>query len=181
MENNFNFSAEAVKAIEGLRHASGTFSYYNNTITRLFTYVLHCSDEIGMDEYEAINTLRALDALRSDIEAIAGHCKTEEPTAEEIAARVDLTLNIPPLKENPVRTLLFRAFGATMEASEAVNDALNIAENNGDKYSADELEQVKEAIAKVNAAVDYLTDILGLKTEDREDTDDDARTTRANS
>lgn len=92
MQNNINLSAEASRAIEALRHKNGTFNYYRNTLSRLHTYILHQSDEIGMSDTETLHTLRVLDAISSDLAALAGPAATgmtAPDTPEEIAERVE--------------------------------------------------------------------------------------------
>lgn len=58
-------------AIAGLQHAAGTAETYENTLERIFYAVLHNQDDLGMDDSEAIDTLRTLELLRADIRAIA--------------------------------------------------------------------------------------------------------------
>lgn len=70
--NNINLSGEAVNAIVALQHPCGTYSYYDSALARLFNYIFNQSEEMGMDDVEAMGTLRALNALRSDLAAIAG-------------------------------------------------------------------------------------------------------------
>ncbi len=72
MENNINLTPDAVKAIQALQHPCGTYQFYRTHLDRLFNYILNNSDEIGMSDNEAMHTLRALNALRSDIADIAG-------------------------------------------------------------------------------------------------------------
>lgn len=72
MENNINLTPDAVKAIQALQHPCGTYQFYRAHLDRLFNYILNNSDEIGMSDNEAMHTLRALNALRSDIADIAG-------------------------------------------------------------------------------------------------------------
>lgn len=72
MENNINLTPDAVKAIQALQHPCGTYQFYRLHLDRLFNYILNNSDEIGMSDNEAMHTLRALNALRSDIADIAG-------------------------------------------------------------------------------------------------------------
>ncbi len=72
MENNINLTPDAVKAIQALQHPCGTYQFYRAHLDRLFNYILNYSDEIGMSDNEAMHTLRALNALRSDIADIAG-------------------------------------------------------------------------------------------------------------
>lgn len=92
---NITLSAEAVAAIEGLQNSCGTYDYYASTLSRLFNYVLAQSDEIGMDDTEAIATLRVLQSLKTDLAYIAGRDRTPIThtlaTADETAERVENT------------------------------------------------------------------------------------------
>lgn len=81
MENNINLTPDAVKAIEALQHPEGTHTYYRDTLSRLFNFVLSQSDEIGMSDTEAMHTLRVLDAVRADLTAIAGTAATRSDEA----------------------------------------------------------------------------------------------------
>ncbi len=96
--NSINLSANGVMAIQSLQHTAGTFSLYDSTLARLAKFVLHWGDEIGMSDREAISTLRAIDALRSDLGYIAGPAAVrnpeegeeyEEEAFEDIGARVE--------------------------------------------------------------------------------------------
>lgn len=92
MQKNINLSIAAVRAIEALQHKNGTYNYYRETLSRLHAYILHQSDEIGMSDTEALNTLRALDALSSDLADLAGTAAVDtndSPTQDEFAERVD--------------------------------------------------------------------------------------------
>lgn len=80
--NTINLTDEAIKAINDLQHPCGTYDYYRAALNRIFTYVLHCSDEIGMSDTEAVATLRALDDLRSDLAAIAGPAAQQQYAAD---------------------------------------------------------------------------------------------------
>lgn len=86
--NNINLSAEAVNAINALQHPAGTFSYYRDTLSRLFNFVLSQSEEIGMSDTEAMHTLRVLDAVRADLTAIAGTAATRSNKAPASVAGV---------------------------------------------------------------------------------------------
>ena len=72
MDNNINLSAEAIRVINDLQHSKGTYQYYRETLDRLSSFILHQSDEIGMDDTEAIHTLRVIDSIRMDLKALAG-------------------------------------------------------------------------------------------------------------
>lgn len=71
MNNNIKLTPEAEQVIEGLRHSAGTHEVYRNTLTRVFNQVLHTAEDLGMDEIEALETLRALDMIRRDLAALA--------------------------------------------------------------------------------------------------------------
>lgn len=68
---NIALTPEALVVIEALQHNKGTFTFYANALKRLFNFVLDQSDEIGMSDTEAINTLRALQYIREDLVTIA--------------------------------------------------------------------------------------------------------------
>lgn len=71
MNNNIKLTPEAEQVIEDLRHPAGTHEVYRNTLTRIFNQVLHAAEDLGMDELEALETLRALDMLRRDLAVLA--------------------------------------------------------------------------------------------------------------
>lgn len=92
--NTIQVSDAALAAITGLQHSAGTYQYYRATLDRMFNTVLHASEEMGMDDMEAIATLRAIDGIRQDLAAIAGAAaRRPRPTeaTEEIVARVEET------------------------------------------------------------------------------------------
>lgn len=60
-----------LSAILALKHAAGTAELYDCTLERLFNAVLHNQDDFGMDDTEALETLRAIAMLRSDLSDIA--------------------------------------------------------------------------------------------------------------
>lgn len=93
MQNNVNLSPEAIRVINALQHKNGTYNYYRATIDRIYTYILHASDEIGMSDTETLHTLRALDGIRSDLKDLAGRSISEAEGAdssEHVAASVDV-------------------------------------------------------------------------------------------
>lgn len=70
MEKNLtivSLTPEATSVLTALAHPCGTYEYYTDTLGRLYSYILSASDEIGMDDTEAIHTLRVLEALRKDL------------------------------------------------------------------------------------------------------------------
>lgn len=101
-KNNITLSPQAITAIAALQHANGTFEYYRKSLDALQTVVLGFSDEIGMSDSEAMHMLRALDAIRSDITAIATSGKDSgdaEMPAEDVAERVNEAF---PIEKFPV-------------------------------------------------------------------------------
>ncbi len=69
--NNIKLTSEGTSAIDGLRHKCGTLKLYKDTLTRIYNQVLYVAEDLGMDAAEAIETLRTLDMLRCDLDAIA--------------------------------------------------------------------------------------------------------------
>ena len=91
---NIALTPEALAAIEALQHNNGTYTFYNDTLTRLFNFILNQSDEIGMSDTEAIHTLRALLYMREDLACIANRRQTpatDIPDTEETAEKVETT------------------------------------------------------------------------------------------
>lgn len=87
--NAINLTREAIAAIEGLQHSAGTYSYYRRTLDRLFNYILHSSEDMGMDDIEALHTLRVIDCIREDLKAIAGpKAVAADPFSREEIGRV---------------------------------------------------------------------------------------------
>ena len=95
---SITLSPEATKAIQALQHPCGTYEYYSKTLSRLFTFILNFSDEIGMSNNEAMDTLRALHALRADIADIAG---PPSSTADHIDPFDSITLISGDRDDNP--------------------------------------------------------------------------------
>ena len=71
MEIKINTESKAAAAIVAIAHSAGTAEIYDKTLSRLYNCVLFNQDELGMDDTEAIDTLRVLALLRADIEDIA--------------------------------------------------------------------------------------------------------------
>lgn len=91
--SNLTLSKGAISAITALQHSCGTYLYYRETLDRLYTHILHQSDELGMSDTEAIGTLRVLDALRSDLAAIAGPVAVpgaELPEDKPLSEKIEL-------------------------------------------------------------------------------------------
>lgn len=103
MKNNIILSEDATQVIRNLQHSCGTFGYYDDTLTGLFNYILDQSDEIGMDDMEALHALRVLNALKADLRILAcrGADTPESVTSEEVAARVEATLENIGMAEKP--------------------------------------------------------------------------------
>lgn len=88
--NTIQVSDEAHAAIIGLQHPIGPYDYYRCTLDRLFNTILHTSDELGMDDTETVDTLRAIDSIRRDLAAIAGPMG-HSLSSENIAGKVEHT------------------------------------------------------------------------------------------
>lgn len=71
MEIRINTESPAARAIIAMAHTAGTAEIYLNTLSRLSNAVLFNQDDMGMDDTETINTIRALSLLRNDIQDIA--------------------------------------------------------------------------------------------------------------
>ena len=100
---NIALTPEALVVIEALQHNKGTFTFYTNALKRLFNFVLDQSDEIGMSDTEAINTLRALQYIREDLATIANR-QAQTPTApytEETADKVETAFEGVSLLSQP--------------------------------------------------------------------------------
>lgn len=89
---NVTLTLGAAEVIDGLRHSCGTSAYYRAALDRMFTCVLRHSDELGMSDYETLDTLRAIDALRSDLAelAVATPSAQTSADAEDSSERNDL-------------------------------------------------------------------------------------------
>lgn len=81
--NNIKLTSEGISAIDGLRHKCGTLKLYKDTLTRIYNQVLYVAEDLGMDAAEAIETLRTLDMLRCDLDAIAK--VPDDKPADEVA------------------------------------------------------------------------------------------------
>lgn len=81
MNNNQKLSSEAKQVIVALRHSAGIHDLYRNTLTRISNHVLHFAEDFGMDDLEALETLRALDMIRRDLAALA--TAPDEPGDED--------------------------------------------------------------------------------------------------
>ncbi len=164
---NIALSPEAIVAIEGLQHNCGTYSFYSDTLSRLYNYILAQSEEIGMDDTETLHTLRALHFLKADLAYIAGRDCTPitytPATDEETAERVEATFadfqdsNYPkPLdKLDEPREMLAdvkRAWQGLNEVQNIISEAITHAQNAGDKYDS-----VISDLADVNGDMEALT------------------------
>lgn len=157
MKNNIKLTAFALRAIINLQHPNGTYRYYADTLSRLMTFVLHQSDEIGMSDNEAMATLRALHSLREDLGHIAGSVAVSEPVEseadddpEDIAARVEAIFEVteesddiqdsnyqPGDKLDEPREMLKDigvAYQRTIHLQGVISEAITHATNAGEKY-----------------------------------------------
>lgn len=71
MEIKINTESKGAAAIVAIAHSAGTAEIYDKTLSRLYNTVLFNQDDLGMDDTEAIDTLRVLALLRADIEDIS--------------------------------------------------------------------------------------------------------------
>lgn len=170
MQNNINLSAEASRAIEALRHKNGTFNYYRNTLSRLHTYILHQSDEIGMSDTETLHTLRVLDAISSDLAALAGPAAngmTAPDTPEEIAERVESVFteeihdsNYPEKLDEPREMLhdVHVAWNTLNQLQVIISEAITHAKNAGEKYDSviSDLADANSDLEPVGAILDAI-------------------------
>lgn len=170
---NITLSPEAIVAIEGLQHTCGTFSFYTDTLSRLYNHILAQSEEIGMDATETLHTLRALHFLRADLAFIAGRDRTSitytPATDEETAERVEATFadlqdsNYPkPVdKLDEPREMLAdvkRAWQRLNEVQNIISEAITHAQNAGNKYDSviSDLNDVNGDMEAVAARLDAI-------------------------
>jgi hypothetical protein len=78
-------SDQAIRSIAALQHNAGSADLYINTLKSIKTYILHCSEEFGMSDTEAMSTMRALDLIELDIRAIS-MTPENDPTGEHYTA-----------------------------------------------------------------------------------------------
>lgn len=151
---NIALTPEAVAAIERLQHPCGTYEFYNATLTRLFNFVLNQSDEIGMDNTEAIHTLRVLQYLKEDLVQISNKARTpiihttEEKVESTFAgvslaeteARNQTTGHPAPVDQlDEPREMLAdvkRAWHRVNELQGVISEAITHAQNAGEKYNS---------------------------------------------
>ena len=181
MENNINLTPDAVKAIQALQHPCGTYQFYRAHLDRLFNYILNYSDEIGMSDNEAMHTLRALNALRSDIADIASApAQLNEPvdpfdgiTLTAIPERIDCDDNEAPTLEE-VTTAFKEAWESLKTARYAMFRLLHFSEK---AESIEELRNLTEHIERAMVKIGELREQETTDTTQTADTtDDDART-----
>lgn len=161
---NITLSPEAITAIEGLQHNCGTYSFYIDTLSRLYNYILAQSDEIGMDDTETLHTLRALHFLKIDLACISGRTRTPithtPATDEETAERVEETFEdlqdsddpAPVDKLDEPREMLAdvkRAWQKIFELQTVISEAITHAQNAGEKYKS-----VISDLADINVDLD---------------------------
>ncbi|MCM1450663.1 MAG: hypothetical protein NC102_00170 [Clostridium sp.] len=130
MENNLNLTAKAVQAIEALQHNAGTYSYYRDALQRIFRHILIDSDEVGMSSYEALATLRALNAISDDLRAIAGVDLPVEVDEDDEEEESEEELDEP----GELKYDLGVASGKLREAIAATEEAACHAERSGAAY-----------------------------------------------
>lgn len=151
---NITITAEAVAAIERLQHHCGTYEFYNATLTRLFNFVLDQSDEIGMDNTEAIHTLRVLQYLKEDLAQISNKART--PIIHTTEEKVESTFAGVSLAETEARNQttghpapgdqldepremladVKRAWQRVNELQAIISEAITHAQNAGEKYNS---------------------------------------------
>lgn len=170
---NITLSPEAIAAIEGLQHPCGTFSFYTDTLSRLYNYILAQSEEIGMDATETLHTLRALHFLRADLAFIAGRDRTPitytPATDEETAERVEATFDDfqdsnypkPVDKLDEPREMLAdvkRAWQKANELQAVISEAITHGQNAGEKYNSviSDLNDVNGDMEAAAAALDAI-------------------------
>lgn len=167
---NIALTPEALVVIEALQHNNGTYSFYTNALKRLFNFVLDQSDEIGMSDTEAINTLRALQYIREDLATIANR-QAQTPTApdtEETADKVETVFEGVSLSSQPhpapvdqldePREMLADVKMAWQKVSELqtiISEAITHAQNAGEKY-----ESVISDLADVNSNLETTAAVL---------------------
>lgn len=184
---NITLSPEAITAIEGLQHNCGTYSFYIDTLSRLYNYILAQSDEIGMDDTETLHTLRALHFLKIDLACISGRTRTPithiPATDEETAERVEGTFEdlqdsnypAPVDKLDEPREMLAdvkRAWQHLSEVQTIVSEAIIHAQNAGSKYNfvINDLNDVNGDTEAIAAALDAIMAIDPDTYEPREPT-----------
>lgn len=151
---NITITPEAVAAIERLQHHCGTYEFYNATLTRLFNFVLDQSDEIGMDNTEAIHTLRVLQYLKEDLAQFSNKARTTinhtiEEKVESTFAGVSLAETearnqttghpAPGDQLDEPREMLAdvkRAWQKVNELQTVISEAITHAQNAGEKYES---------------------------------------------
>lgn len=173
---NITITPEAVAAIERLQHHCGTYEFYNATLTRLFNFVLDQSDEIGMDDTEAIHTLRVLQYLKEDLAQISNKARTTiNHTTEE---KVESTFAGVSLAETEARNQttghpapgdqldepremladVKRAWKRVNELQGVISEAITHAQNAGEKYNSviSDLADVNGDMETAAAALDAI-------------------------
>lgn len=173
---NITITPEAAAAIERLQHHCGTYEFYNATLTRLFNFVLDQSDEIGMDDTEAIHTLRVLQYLKEDLAQISNKTRTpiihttEEKVEStfagvslaEVEARNQTTGHPAPVDQlDEPREMLAdvkRAWQKVNELQTVISEAITHAQNAGEKYESviSDLADINGDLETTAAALDAI-------------------------
>lgn len=159
MNNNIKLTAEAVRVIEALRHSAGTHEVYRSTLTRVFNQVLHTAEDLGMDELEALEILRAIDMLRRDLTALAtSPSRTGDDIYDEDDESDDDEMVL--LEGDGVDLMLDdinRGFHNLHRATVLINNAVQYSSNAGKK-----LNEVRKALVEIH---DNLTRQGGMLNE----------------
>ena len=170
---NIALTPEALVVIEALQHNNGTYTFYTNALKRLFTFILDQSDEIGMSDTEAINTLRALQYIREDLATIANRrAQTPTtPTTEETADKVETAFEGVSLSSQPhpvpvdqldepheMLADVKRAWQRVNELQAIISEAITHAQNAGEKYESviSDLADVNGDLETTAAALDAI-------------------------
>ncbi len=171
MNNNIKLCPEAEQAIEALRHSAGTHEVYRNTLTRIFNHVLHAAEDLGMDDLEALETLRALDMIRRDLAALATTPAEDNEADEETDDKDDIDFalteairkqsDIPGDQLDEPREMLDdvnRGFFALQRATEIIEEAALRASHADEKYRAvcEDLNDICENLSLQGARLDAI-------------------------
>lgn len=86
--NNITITPAIENTLEALqrRNGVGTYEAYDSHLARIFNTILYQGDDLGMDDTETVDTLRALALLRADLAVLA--CRTKD-SAPDMADATD--------------------------------------------------------------------------------------------
>lgn len=181
-KQNISLTPHALQAIEALQHSNGTYRFYADTLTRLFNHVLQQSDEIGMDATEALDTLRALHFLKSDLRHIAERAGTESnvSTSDDLDDRVESVFSSDDdtsdsgaqapgdqLDEEEVMTDMVTTVDKLKAAREILREATELAAGTAAKDSVKR--RLSDGVQHLNIALEELQDIIGPASSDQSD------------